>query len=540
MKRENLTASRLAFIVVLAMASGIFVWWYRNRPSYLLYQAHRAFDSGNQSAVVSEYKRLLSDKNLKPEDEIRLRMALAEFYIRALQETSGFSTLSGPSYEVENPFANDAKKELERVLQLDGSHAAAHYYMGRILWARRLESFAIEELNKSRSLDPQNPEPLWFLARVYLERGNASQARELSLQALAIRPDFDQARLALVDAYADLGDHENALKEFDRLSFSFRNDPDIEAQQALYLSKQNEWDRCLDLIESAIKESPNNGRIKIIYGRILLDLGRFEEAAGQFGQSAALLQRNVWPGLWQVNAFWRRGDCEEATRVSQLLVQALPRWGWSHLAHAWALLCRGETPSALLELEEAERLAPDLMEAKELRAQILLEMGRFAELGKMLRPLLDQKKDESMAYEYLAGSLLLQGKASMAIEMAESAIKSNHQNAQALVWLGRARAQSGDSAGSLRAFENARSLRNFDPVIQAWLSNGSITELKQLAQSNSRIGSLWLMLAQAYAQDKKWPEAVDAYQNALAIQPWLLQAQSGLHNAIAWRDKTRK
>lgn len=539
MARINLPASRAAFLSVVIIVGGAFLWWYQNRPSYLLYQAYRELEGGNQAGVIAEYKRLLTKKDLPKDDEICLRRSLGEFYVRALQESNGISVLSSQTYEVENPFLAEAKKEFERIIELNSADASAHYYLGRILWFRHLESFAIEELNKSRTSDPKNPEPLWFLSLVHRERGDASLARELALQALAIKPDYDEARLALVESYAALGDHEDALKEFGRLSSSFRDNPDRKAQHALYLADENEWEDAMPLIEEAVKEAPNNGRVKIIYGRLLLERGLSEEASGQFAQSAALMPHNVWPLVWQVKAARMRGECEEAGRISRLLVEGLPRWGWSHLARAWSHLCRGDAAAALFELDEAQRLSTDLMEAKELNAVILLDQERFNELGKVIRPLLDQKKNESQAYAFLAQSFFLQRNYNMAAEMAESAIKCNQQNAQGFIWLGMARAYLKDAAGAGRAFENAQSLRPFDPIIQGYQMRAA-ESLRALLKTNARNAHLWLLLGDAYRFDKNWPEAVDAYQNALALEPWLLRGQLGLKEGLAWRDKVLK
>ena len=154
MARINLPASRVALLSVVILVGGTFVWWYQNRPSYLLYQAHRELEGGNQASVIAEYKRLLTQKDLPKEEEIRLRRALGEFYVRALQESNGVSQIVSRSYEVENPFIATAKNEFERIIELDPTHATAHYYLGRILWFRHLESFAIDESSANNAPKP--------------------------------------------------------------------------------------------------------------------------------------------------------------------------------------------------------------------------------------------------------------------------------------------------------------------------------------------------------------------------------------------------
>ncbi len=370
-KLPNLWASRVALFFVLIVVGSIFFWWVRNRPSYLLYQATSEMNEGKQSAVISEYQRLLRKKDLPPAEEIRMRKALGTFFVRAFQETNGVSMYMNDSDSVENPYLELAKREFDRVIVLDGKDAEAHYYLGRILWVRRLEAFAMEELNLSRQYDPKNPEPLWFLARAYLERGNASLARETALQALAIRPDYDEARQVLSDAYAALGDYRRAIEQFDRLSPGFRSDPDTLASHALLLARQKEWRAADHAISEAERIGPNNGRVKLLAGRVLLEKNELEEASGKFAQAAALMPKNVWPLVWQSIGFSRRNLCDEAARPAHYLAERLPRWAWSHLAMAECFKCQGETAHALSSLDEALRLSPELKEAIDLKVQIL-------------------------------------------------------------------------------------------------------------------------------------------------------------------------
>lgn len=527
---RNISASRAALAAVLIVAGAVCFWWIKNRPSYVLFQAHEQLGRGNQAAVIKEYQRLLSKPGISLEDQIKYRKALGEFYVRAIQETTSISYYSRDDYAASNPFLAQAKSEFKKVVELAPTDSVSHYYLGRILWYEHLEAYAMEELELSRQYDPKNPQPLYFLAAIHNERGEPAAARELALQALAIYPEYDDARLVLVNSYSLLGDHDNALKEYNRLSEAFKAQPETKAEHALYLATENDWAAAKDSIDEAVNAAPENGLIKMILGRIYLERGQAEEAAGQFSQAAALMPHNIWPVVWQTRAFSLRGQCEDAAGLAQVLVEALPRWSWAHLANAWARLCKGNDTLALNALDEALRITPDFADAIRLKAEILMDKEQFDLLGPLVRRMLDKKTNESLGYALLAESFVRQGNPALGEEMAEAAIKANMRNERALVWLGLARYKLKRSDGVDRAFDSAKLLRPFDSTIEgewAW-SGGRDDVLERLVKDDPRNAELWFLLGDVRRSKGRITGAIEAFQSAVTLRPYMLRAQLGL------------
>ncbi len=518
-------ASKIAFSVLLIGAIGVMGWWVRHRPSFLLYEAHDQLDQGNQSGVIAEYRRLLDRPNLPAAEEIKLRNALGDLYVTALQDSTDVDVLpTGPDYRTENPFVALAKKEFQRVLELDPTNSVAHDYMGRILWTQNLENYALEEFQKSRQSDPKDPEPLRYLAKIHLERGDAAAARDEALQALALSPSYDEARLVLVSCYSELGETSAALDEYERLSPAFRAGPDAQARYALLLMQANRWDQAAQLFAEAEEKGPKSGRLQIAYGRYLLARGRPRDASGAFAQAAALMPRSAWPLAWSVPTSTVNGDCDQAQRVSQILMEALPRWPWSHWSRAWSQLCRNDAEGALASLSEALRLSPDFSEALELKSALLLDMGRAEELGDLLRPLINHEHHRSFAYTKMAQSLLDQKKSGMALDVAETAVKFDPTNLDAFLTLGRARLNVGDRDGARRAFENAQNLDPDNPRVRAYvaLTDRSGAELQQtlsaLAREWSDGAEIWCLLGDVSERLGDAGQAAEAYQAAAAAE----------------------
>ncbi|MCB4755957.1 MAG: tetratricopeptide repeat protein [Elusimicrobia bacterium] len=556
----NLTASRVALGFVLVIVGGSFLWWVKTRPSQLLYQAHRRFGVDDQAAVVAEYRRLLRRKNLPPVEEIRLRKALGEFYVRAVAESPASSLVFVDDYSLEapllslpnqralatqktsrsqgpdHPFLAAAKTEFDRVLELDPNEAPSHYYLGRIFWIRKLEKYALEELERSRACDPRDPRPLTYLSLIHQSRGDAGLGRELALQALAIDPQSDDARAALVSAYSNLGAYDKALEEYEKHSFAYKSIPAVKARHALDLAQQNYWPEALKEIEEAQGLDTQDGSVKLFRGQILLAQGRFDEAAGDFAQATALIPRNARPLLWQIKAYALRGDCDEAASQAQLLLISLPRWPWTHLAAAWIHLCRGDDAPALSSLDEALRLAPNFPEAILEKARILIDKGQFEDLGRTLRPLLDRRSHEAQAYTFLAQSLYLQEKYDLAEETASTAIQLNPRDPWPFIWMSLSRARKNDADGAERAMRNAASLSKFPPVqAHEALLKGMLGETEESEKllgkaltQDPRSAAICMILGDVDQMQGRTSDATQAYLSAVDLKPYLLRAHLGL------------
>ena len=75
-------------------------------------------------------------------------------------------------------------------------------------------SDAVPDLERARALNPPNPTLLNYLAIALSHAGDPHQSVELYLQALELKPDYAGARLNLAMTYKNLGDRNNARRQF--------------------------------------------------------------------------------------------------------------------------------------------------------------------------------------------------------------------------------------------------------------------------------------------------------------------------------------
>jgi cytochrome c-type biogenesis protein CcmH/NrfG len=245
--------------------------------------------------------------------------------------------------------------------------------------------------------------------------------------------------------------------------------------------------------------------------------------------------------VFEAYALSRTGRCDQIAKVAQYMTDSpdggVSRFPLAHLIHSWWWLCLGDDSYAASELTEALRLEPTFVDAARLKAEILLDRGQFDQLGDVLRPMLNQKMNQSEAYAFLSESFFMQRHADLGIEAAENAVRFNPRNAWALLWLGMCRAQKGDVMAGERAIDEAVSLNPHDTTLAGLAIffrgmqgdfSGTNTSLKELLGKDPQNAFLWMLLGDSKRLQKFYPEAVQAYQTAVSLKPYLLRAQVGL------------
>jgi len=543
--KKALFASKVIFGLVLLFAMSLFAWWFRSRPTYLLYQIHSQKGEKGQTAVLKHYERLLKKPDLEKQEEISLRLGLSEFYLEAVSEmgTVLLGSADG-SLETSHPFLDKTKRELNRVLELAPKNGQAHYLLGRTLLFRQLVPHAKNEFKIAIESDPTSPFPLFYLAKIYLDQENLKEAQDTALQALALNPQFDLARWILVQVFMRLGEEAKVKKEYEALSPHFKSDPDIESYMALYFAKQNKWDLAKNLIEEALKKGSHEHWVRYNEAEILMLQGEWDQAKGTLLNLKNQFPSSPWPYVGLTQVFQAMQECSGARQNAAFLQTNLPRWPWSYMAQAWSHLCEGEHDMALQNLDEALSFSPQFWEASELKAQIYLDTENDQALGELVRPWLDQKRHESLGYTILAERFFHQSQFELAEEMAESALQKNPSELRAYIWKGFSQLKRNKLDEAQKTFEVLLSRHFYDVSVRGYcayfLSFRSDTEVAiemigDYLDKDSRVALLWFLKGKICEVGKNESEAEQAFRVSIELKPYLLRAYLSLAD-IYWKQ----
>lgn len=219
----------------------------------------------------------------------------------------------------------EARDGFRAALKYAPSNAGLWAYLGLSEGSMNDVPGAITDLEKARSLSPQDPQILFDLGLLYRRNGNRDRAREMYRQGLAIQPD-------------DAGANQN---------------------YALLLMEAGRYDRAMEPLRKLRAREPGNVSVRVSLIECAFKAGLQEEAGNEL---RAFLDA---PGI----------EAGERVKAAQVLVEdhALPaaeavlkdtvsRFGQSAEAHAGLgklLLDRSEYEPAVRELGRAAQLAPD-------------------------------------------------------------------------------------------------------------------------------------------------------------------------------------
>jgi len=254
---------------------------------------------------------------------------------------------------------------------------------------------AIAILRELARMDPRDAWAEQQLGRRLVQRGGLRNALPHLERAVELAPRDKQARLELGVALAAASRPSDALRQFEA---ALDVDPffaDVLPHRATALAAAGQPGEAERLLLERLGSAPGDGAAARTLSRILRQQGRLAEA--REGLENALAER---PG----------GAREEGA-----LRQELGR-----------LLALADQPArALVELNRARRLAPDLFEAAFLAGLVQARLGRFEGAEEAHRAALATRPDFHPARLGLAEVLAAQGQCARAREVLKEASRRN-------------------------------------------------------------------------------------------------------------------
>jgi tetratricopeptide (TPR) repeat protein len=214
----------------------------------------------------------------------------------------------------------EAEECIQKIFSLNPDSSSGHYLRGMIQRKRRNLPQAVKELKRSLAIDPNHPDPLFWLGWVYAHSGRISEARLLAGRLLKVDPLnlLTYSLSGIVEVFD--GKFDASTKEFDKALQLDEQNMFIrfwQARSLTYARRFEEARRLSDLIEN---ESP---------GTIWAGLASFHRLALENKKVEAL----------QIDS----GDFKKQVRDDE----SFPIW----MAESYALL--RETTEAIERLENA-------------------------------------------------------------------------------------------------------------------------------------------------------------------------------------------
>jgi len=362
-----------------------------------------------------EAERVLQDFSQKNPDNMPIRFALVDFYLannkvgrsdKLLQDIIAKNPTGPNLVQAKNKLATirlaqghreEAGKLADEVLKENPKDVNALRIKGLVALAAKDALTAINCFRVLAQDQPQNPEPLLFLARSHLLNKEPELAKENVKKAIALKPDFLEARRFLYELYLQNRDYDGAIqtvKEYLRL-----NDKDLVNWSYLgdfyVLKGDNKQARAA--FQKMIDLEPKNPQGYFKQALLSRKLKQSDEAV-KYLERALKEQPDFLPGLQLLTAiFQEQQQPDKSIQLVRQLLGRSPKNPALHQALGELLLMRNRPQEALAAIQESLNLNPGQPQALSL---LVLAVSQQPDRTAAIQQLADKAADPKAPLYY--------------------------------------------------------------------------------------------------------------------------------------------
>ena len=407
---------------------------------------------------------------------------------------------------------------LRKEVEVLPSEPALRADLGYFLLVNGETGEAAKHLGRARELDSKNPYTYLNLGVALRRMSNLPEAEKALAAALALRPGFRAAQLALATVLRKQHRLDEAVALLTPLTATGGNAARAEALLALGKTElvAGHGKRADHAFEQAIEWVPAQAEVRIAAARAYLNFGKREEFAKALG--IATVAAELAPDIAEAHA--TLGRAKEQSKDQDGAEQAY---------------------------QTAIRLRPDYFYARRRLLRIALDRRDFTQARAHAERLLAQAPKQP-EHHFLAGLV-----AARADETDDArahylaAIDAAHGDyPEAYFNLGLLEKSAGRTAEAIAAYQKALSakpdyLAALNNLGLAYAAKKDFASAKQAYQKalakDVRYLAAWINLGEVHMQEKNFPDAIAAFERAVAVRPGSQEAMLNL--GVAYRRADR-
>lgn len=447
---------------------------------------------------------------------------------------------------------------------------AAKVRLAELAWAKNDKPAAEKLVDEVLTIDAGNSTGLLLRAGLRIDNKDADGAISDLRIVLRDQPNSDRAMVMMAQAYMIKGETEVAESHWRKALEVNPANLSALAPMAGQLIKRNDITRAEELLDKAMKASPNNPALLELLVQVKAAKKDWAGADAAVAELQKLPQSQVAAGLWSGLLAAQRGNYDEAIAHYKAVLAAQPNQTRALGALANAYQAAGKNKDFIVYLKGFMQKNPDSLPAYSLLASAYVEEKQWGDAEKVLREAVQKAPDnlefklrlvgiversdeanaEAMLKEYAnASPKELRLKARLAgfyishkrIPDAEVVLKevviadpSGNEGQAARLQLAQIALRQKNDASTASVLvdevlkidaDNAEAL-----LLRAGLRmdakdlDGAIADLQHLLEKRPEADRAMLMLAQAYVQKGDQTAAEAQWQKALDINSGNIQA----------------
>jgi putative PEP-CTERM system TPR-repeat lipoprotein len=456
----------------------------------------------------------------------------------------------------------------DQVLKLKPGDARAHIVKATLeIQAKHFDS-AKMDIDAARKSTPNAPIVFYTQALFDYAQGKHAAAWESIQQVLRIAPDHMPSVLLAGVVQLSLGSSQQAEQHLKK--YLEKNPGDLYASKILasVLLKNEQTDRAITLVNTALKDAPEDPQLLALAGESYMKAKEFGKATKYFEKASTLVPaaaplrtalaqsslaqgqdtraiaeleraisldaKSTQAGILLIMTHVRRKEYDKALAATNALEKEHPDNPLIQTLKGGIFVDKKNIPAARVSFEKALTLQPTYYPAAAALAQLDLQEKKPDAAKKRFEAVLEKDKKSHQAMSALAGIAEAQGKKQEATDWLERANRENPDEVQPALLLAAQYLRFGDTGKALTFLQKLRVAQPSNPEVldllaQTQLANkdpaAALDSYKKLAAVMPTSGAPHLRIASIYIAMQNYAAATDAVKKALSLQPDYLEAQ---------------
>lgn len=467
--------------------------------------------------------------------------------------------------------AKDAEASVRQAVKLDPKNAPARLLLAGLLQKKGDNAGAIAETQAATQADPKNIRAWVALAGLYYQSGDKAKAEATLMQATDTLHDSNDGANLLFNYYRQTLQMDRAASSYEQLTNKYpnsvplkivyaqilldqnnfakvqqivdglnktnANDPQVQTMTAILLLHNGKTDDAYNLLQKAVKNSPDSIPLKYWLGMVDKAKGDLAGAEENFrlvtqAQPGHLLAQRELAGLAAA-----KKDNALLEQVAGTLIERYPNLSDGYLWRAVAEVNQGHTDQAEADLQTAINKNPKDSAALTALGEIRFSQKRYADGEQLLNRALDANPNQMPALQALAGYYISQKQPDKATALVQQQIGKAPNNSALYVLLSGIQLSQKDVNGAMNSADKAMQMNSSDPATLMAYTRAAAASghpeaaiSKWQAWSNAHPNNAQGDVILATLEDARGNAsgAMDYYKKALAIQPDNAVAQNNL------------
>lgn len=397
--------------------------------------------------------------------------------------------------------------------------AAALMDQGRALIEQGDLASALQRFEAATQLEPTNAEAWYFAGTIYMRMNEIERGVGYLERSTELAPDNPRLRFVLAETYGRLRLVDKAIEHYRAVVGMAPNTPEgreAEKRSRILTGKkyaeQGDLERALQIFSSVLSEYPDDVSVMLDTGLVMLLLKRLDSAQALLERVALLQPDNGQAHSYLGDVYDLKGDnaraAEHYRRAVELLPPDFPPARVARLKlmviDGLAHLNQGRPAEAAQVFEEVLALDPGNRAARVSLATAYRNLGEPAKAEALLLKLLEQNPADLDARLRLGALYLEERKIAAAARELEDVMSRGRGSPAAR--------QAAEILGGLYASPQGKE-------IQARILEERINHYRAQIEKNPDDLASWSELALIYLSQRRRPEAIEAFENVVRLQP---------------------